>query len=93
MIVKDAGKNRRVAVVLGIVLLVLQLGVAPNIGLFGGRANLALVFVGATCLGGEASRAPILGFVAGLVYDLAGTGPIGLMALLLTLAGWLMAAA
>ena len=92
MIVRDTGKSRRVALVLGAVLLALQLGVAPNIGILGGRANLALVFVGCTCLGGDVRSAPALGFCAGLLYDLAGTGPIGLMALLLTLLGWFLAA-
>lgn len=91
MIVRDASRNRRSALWLALVLLVLQLGFAPNIGILGGRANLALVFVGCTCLGGDARRAPVYGFVAGALYDLSGTGPLGLMALVLTLAGWALA--
>lgn len=92
MIVNDRAKGRRTSVVLAVVLGLLQLSVVPNVGLLGGRANLALVFVACACLGGDAQRAPLIGFLAGLFYDLAGSGPIGLMALLLTLAGYLFAA-
>lgn len=92
MIVHDTGKSKRTAAVLAVVLLVLQLGFAPNIAILGGRANLALVFVGLTCLGGQPAHAPWQGFLAGLAYDLCGSGPIGLMAILLTLTAWVFAA-
>lgn len=92
MIVNDAAKGRRTSVVLAVVLGLLQLSVIPNVGILGGRANLALVFVACACLGGDARKAPAIGFAAGLFYDLAGSGPIGLMALLLTLVGYVFAA-
>lgn len=91
MIVNDTGKFRRVAIILAVVLGLLQLSIAPNIGILGGRANLALVLVAALCLGGDASKAPVIGFASGLFYDLSGSGPIGLMALLLTLMGYALA--
>lgn len=84
MIVNDTGKFRRVAIILAIVLCLLQLSIAPYVGILGGRANLALVLAVALTLGGEESKAPAIGFACGLFYDLAGSGPIGLMALLLT---------
>lgn len=93
MIVNDTSKNKRSLVILGIVLGVLQLAVVPNVALVGGRCNLALVFVALACLGGSAASAPAIGFGAGLFYDLAGSGPIGLMALLLTLLGFALASA
>ena len=93
MIVNDTGRARRVSIALAVVLGILQLSIVPNIGIIGGRANLALVFVASVCLGGETSKAPVTGFFAGLFYDLAGSGPIGLMALLLTLTGFALSAA
>lgn len=70
MIVNDTGKARRVSIVLAVVLGILQLSIVPNVAILGGRANLALVFVAAVCLGGETSKAPFVGFFAGLFYDL-----------------------
>ncbi len=93
MIVNDTSKNKRSVIILGIVLAVLQLAIVPNVALVGGRCNLALVFVALACLGGAPAAAPALGFGAGLFYDLAGSGPIGLMALLLTLVGFALASA
>ena len=58
MIVNDAAKGRRTSVVLAVVLGLLQLSVIPNVGILGGRANLALVFVACACLGGDARKAP-----------------------------------
>ena len=43
MIVNDTGKFRRVAIILAVVLCLLQLSIAPYVGILGGRANLALV--------------------------------------------------
>lgn len=91
MIVNDPAKTRRETIIVASILLFLQLSLIPNIGIGNGRANLALVFVGYFCMGGDSSKAPIAGFCAGLLYDLCGTGPIGLMALLLTVAAWLIA--
>lgn len=93
MLVNDPAKTRRETVIAGIVLAVLQLALVPNVGIGNGRANLALVFVAYVCLGGSAAKAPLIGFFAGLFYDLVGSGPIGLMALLLTVAAWVMASA
>ena len=93
MIVNDSSKSGRSSIILAVVLAVAQLALVPNVALLGGRANLALVLVGCACLGGNASKAPLVGFAAGLFFDLAGSGPIGLMALLLTACGYLFASA
>lgn len=91
MIIKDQASHRKTTLVLALVLAVCQIGLVPSLGILGGRANLALVFVACTCMGGSVQMAPLLGFGAGLVYDLAGTGPIGLMTLILTIIGWMLA--
>lgn len=88
MIVNDPSKTRRETIIVASILLLLQLSLVPNIGIGSGRANLALVFVCYYCMGGESSKAPIAGFCAGLLYDLSSNGPIGLMALILTLIAW-----
>lgn len=93
MLVNDPTKVRRQTVILALVLGLLQIAVAPNIGIGSGRANLALVFVGCMCMGSESSTAPFYGFFAGLFYDLVGSGPIGLMALILTAAAWILSLA
>lgn len=93
MIVRDSSRTRRSGMVVAIILALLQLSVVPYLGIAGGRANLALVLTAFLALGGDAGRATIAGFFAGLFYDLAGTGPIGLMALLLTILGFLMSSA
>lgn len=84
MQVKDSARNRRDLGVLALICLVLQVAIAPNIALGNGRANIGLVFAGIVSLliGGRVGV--FAGFLAGLVFDLSTTGPIGLMAFLLT---------
>ncbi len=85
MQVKDSNRNRRDFGVLALICLVLQLALAPNVGIGSGRANFALVFAGITSLLVGGRPAVLCGFVSGLVFDLSSTGPIGLMACLLTI--------
>ena len=51
-------------------LYLLQLSIAPYVGILGSRANLALVLAVALTLGGEV-KAPAIGFACGLFYDLS----------------------
>ena len=90
MQVKDANKNRRSTVAIGVVCLVLQLAIAPHVLLGSGCANFALVFAGiiALSIGGKAGV--MVGFASGLVYDLTATTPIGLMAMLLTVFSYVL---
>ena len=70
--------------VLAIVCVALQVMLSPHIGMGNGRINFAIVFcaVHALTIGGRSSV--IAGFLAGLTFDMLSTGPIGLMAGLLT---------
>lgn len=92
MQVNDANKNRVAALVVGLLCLFLQVGVAPNLGLGEGRMNLALVYAGCYALSVGGRKGVAAGFIAGLVYDLSTTGPIGLVAMLLTAMAYFLGA-
>lgn len=85
MQVKDSVRSRRDFGILAAICLILQIAVAPNIAFGNGRANLALVFAGVASLMLGGRTGVLCGFVAGLIFDLSTTGPIGLMAFLLTI--------
>ena len=90
MQVKNTPRTRHVQWAAAVVSLLVHLALAPNVGLGAGRANamLCLAAYAALTMGGEAGV--IMGFVAGLAYDLTTTGPIGLMALELTVASFVL---
>lgn len=90
MQVADRNRDARTLAVLAVVCLVLQLALAPNVGLGNGRANFALVFALCVALQQGGRRAVIAGFAAGLVFDLSTTGPVGLMAFCLTVSSYVM---
>ena len=80
----DRNRDVHNIVLLAIVCLVLQLALAPNIALLQGHANFACIFAMLIALSIGGRTGTICGFVAGILYDLSSTSPIGLMALLLT---------
>lgn len=84
MQVSDANKDLRETVVLGAICLLLQVMVAPNVGMGNGRINFAVVFAGIYALTRGGKSAVALGFFGGFMYDMLSTSPIGLMACLLT---------
>lgn len=84
MQVKDSVRSRRDFGILAAICLFVQIALAPNIALGNGRANMALVFAGIASLMMGGRTGVICGFVAGFIFDLSTTGPIGLMAFLLT---------
>jgi rod shape-determining protein MreD len=88
--IKDSNRNRRDFLVLAAICLVLQVAVAPNIALGNGRANFGLVFAGVASLLVGGQLGVFCGFLAGLVFDLSTTGPIGLMAFLLTVGSYIV---
>lgn len=90
MQVADRNREARTTAVVAAVCLVAQLALAPNVGLGNGRANFALVFAVSVSLSAPPSRAVVAGFLAGLVFDLYTTGPVGLMAFCLTVASFLL---
>lgn len=90
MQVTDRNREVRTTVVLAVACLLLQLALAPNLGIGNGRINFALVYVGCVTLFPYAKYPTVAGFLAGLIFDLCTTGPIGLMAFCLTLAGFVL---
>ena len=84
----DRNRDVHNIVLLAIVCLVLQLALAPNIALLQGHANFACIFAMLIALSIGGRTGTICGFVAGILYDLSSTSPIGLMALLLTVCPW-----
>ena len=69
---------------------VLQAALAPNIGIEGARMNFALVFCAVCALTRGGTQGVLCGFGAGLVFDLLGTGPIGLMGFIATAASYVL---
>ena len=90
MQVNDSNKHRHDGLILAVVCLVLQVGLAPYISVANGHINFAFIYCALVSLTVGGSFGVALGFVAGLVFDLCTTGPIGLMTLLLTIAAFLM---
>ena len=90
MQVKDSVRSRRDFGILAAICLILQIAVAPNIAFGNGRANLALVFAGIASLMLGGRTGVLCGFAAGLIFDLSTTGPIGLMALMLSIASYIL---
>ncbi len=90
MQVKDSNRNRRDFLTLAAICLVLQVAVAPNIALGNGRANFGLVFAGVASLLVGGQFGVFCGFLAGLIFDLSTTGPIGLMSFLLTIGSYVV---
>ena len=86
MQVADRTRDVRGTVLLAVACAVLQLAVAPNVGIGNGRANFALVFAACVALRHGGRRGVVTGFLSGLFFDLSTTGPIGLMAFCLTVA-------
>lgn len=82
----NLGRDNIVVFVGAIIVVVLQIVVAPNITLFSAQPNFLLAFVLVVAIVRPTNAGPVLPFVLGLVCDLVGTGPIGGMALLFVLA-------
>lgn len=90
MIVNDQNQRSRRLVILCIVCFLLQLAFAPFIAIGAGHVNFCLVcaFTAAFMGGGVA---PLwVAFISGLFFDLTSTTPVGLMALLLVLAAFVL---
>ncbi len=85
MQVRDPKNTSRTAdIVLAVVCFLLQVAFAPNLSVGGGYANFAIIYAGICALTIGGRTGVIAGFISGLVFDLSSTGPIGLMAMLLT---------
>lgn len=72
-----------------LIAMVLQAGLAPYITILGVTPNILLLAVVSVALSSGPDEGALAGFVGGLLFDLLGTGPVGVMALVLTLTGFL----
>jgi rod shape-determining protein MreD len=70
--------------------LVLQVALAPHLAIGGAVPNFLLLAVIAVALMEGPKYGTLAGFVAGLSFDLIGTGPIGPMALVLCVVGFVV---
>lgn len=72
-----------------IVALLLQAGLAPYLTIGGVTPNFLLLVVVTLALTSGPTAGTSAGFAAGLLFDLLGTGPVGPMALVLAVTGFL----
>ena len=86
MQIKDNSRSNKTTVIMAIVAFVLQVALSSQIEICGGCINFMLILACALAFSGDSRRATIAGFCCGLAYDLTASVPIGLMALLLTVA-------
>lgn len=75
-------------VIVALLVLVVHLGIAPDIRFVGVAAELPIGLAVAAGLTGGVERGAIFGFVFGFVVDLFLFTPIGLSALIFGVAGW-----
>ncbi len=71
-----------------IVATVLQSGFASHVAVGGVMPNFLLLVVVTIALATGSNEGASVGFAAGVVFDLLGTGPVGTMALVLTVVGY-----
>ena len=82
-------RERLPAILMMIGAVLLQAGLAPYLSILGVTPNLILLVVVSIALGTGAEEGALAGFLGGLAFDLLGTGPVGVMTLVLTLTGFL----
>lgn len=88
----ETGASRRTLIIMAVVAAVLQVAVAPQIEIAGGRMNFMVVLAIVLALTSDISTAVCIGFFCGLFFDLTSSMPIGLLSLLLTLTSFVVAA-
>ena len=81
---QPAHRARRAVPVL--IALALQVALAGQVDILGGRPNFMVALACALAPGMPAGPAALLGFACGLAFDLTASVPVGLTALLLTVA-------
>lgn len=87
---RAAGAERRVTWVTCVVLVVLHLVLAGHVSVLGATPDFLLVLTACLSFMKGSRDGAIAGFVCGLVFDLTGSGPIGLSCLLGCVAGFVM---
>ena len=69
----------------------LQVALSPVVNVFNGTFNFCLVAVAVLSITGQSATLVPVGFGLGLFYDLTGSAPVGVMSLLLAVAGYFAA--
>lgn len=78
--------QKRAYIIGAVVVVLLQVIVAPNIGILNAAPNFILCYLVACSVANPREMGFIAPFILGLVYNLAGQGPLGSMALVCILA-------
>ena len=91
MQLRESGRTNRPMWIMVAVAAVLQVALAPQISIAGGTVNFMVVLTVVLALSSDAGSAVMIGFFSGLFYDLTSAAPIGLMTLILTVAGFAVA--
>ncbi len=78
-----------IAIVGGVVAVLLQIIVAPNIAIFSAMPNFVLAYTGIVAMLCRENKIVVLAFFLGLAYDLLGSNPVGLMSGLLVLVAFI----
>lgn len=68
----------------------LQVGVAPYISIGGVSPNFFVIIVVVMAMTNGSSEGVAIGFIAGMLLDLIGTGPLGPWALVLSITGYVV---
>jgi rod shape-determining protein MreD len=84
------GIERKIALVTAIICGVLQVMLAPYISIGGVCPNFMILATVCAAFTVGPSRTCVYGFACGVVFDLSTTGPLGAMALVLTVVGYLV---
>lgn len=87
----ETGASSRTYAAMAIVACLLQVGIAPQISLFGGTFNFMVVLAVSLALTREVHASVVCGFLCGLFFDLTSAVPVGLMALVLTIGSFAVA--
>lgn len=87
----NSGRPRSAQTAAIVVFAVLQVALAPQVEIFGGRFNFMLALVASLAVAGDSRAMVYIGFLSGLFYDLTTSSPIGFMAFLLAVVGYAVA--
>ena len=82
-------KTNRVAIAV-IVCLLLQAGLSTQVNIVGGTFDFMFALTCYMAAQGDPSKAVVAGFFSGLYFDLTGSTPVGLMALVLTITAFVL---
>ncbi len=91
MELRDQRAGNNTNVILIIVCLILQAGLSPQVTICGGTFDFMFVLVFLMALRADVAPVVVTGFLSGIFFDLTGSTPVGLMALVLTICSFALA--